>query len=223
MMQIVLYISKCSKKKLSKKEGFSLLEMSIVLAIIGIVLHFSIPTLMTKIREQKRTATKERHIQIMRALGAYARDHKDQLPCPVPRGQERTGMGPKKCTTLSSCRGGLPVRTLGLPPEFTQDGAGNTIVYVMDGTGNLERLGTIKHDVLKEKKHMFPITVHTYKEDAPRDNIAVLLLSHGDFKEKSLNKSGHIFIEKPYSSRPEDPFDDIITWSTQRNLNVVYR
>lgn len=200
--------------------------MALVLAIIGIILHFSIPALMAKIREQKRTATKERHVHILRALSAYGRDNKDQLPCPVPRGQEKIGMGPRTCATVSECRGGVPVRILGLSPEFTKDGAGNTIVYVMDGSAYKPKAGGIqklKHTVPSKKVHLFPIKVHTYQEDEPRDDIATLLLSHGEFQEKSPNKSGHIFTEKPYSSRPEDPFDDIITWSTQRNLNVVYR
>jgi prepilin-type N-terminal cleavage/methylation domain-containing protein len=93
------------------KTGFSLLEMSIVLAIVGLLLTGLIPSLMAQMEQQHRNDTTKQMIEIKDALIGYALVN-GRLPCPakgsIPANTANAGMS--DCTVTS---GVVPWVTLG--------------------------------------------------------------------------------------------------------------
>ncbi len=93
------------------KDGFSLLEMSIVLAIVGLLLTGLIPSLTAQMEQQHRNDTIKQMIEIKDALIGYAIVN-GRLPCPakatIPTNTANSGLS--DCTLTS---GVVPWVTLG--------------------------------------------------------------------------------------------------------------
>ena len=137
----------------ARQRGFSLVEMSIVLAIVGLLLGGMLMTLGAQV-EQKRFNETQAALEAARdAIYAYAIAN-GRLPCPATSnsaGQEvRLASGVCGATgsdfdyyggIVSGVRGGLlPAVTLGLQPVdssgFALDGWGNRIRYAVSKTTN---------------------------------------------------------------------------------------
>jgi len=106
--------------------GFSLLEMSIVLVIVGILMASMLPALSGKIEQQHVSETRRQLAEIQQALLGFAISN-GRLPCPAERsiasGQANAGLeattgtgSALTCSNLtgSSAWGVLPWATLGL-------------------------------------------------------------------------------------------------------------
>ena len=93
------------------KNGFSLLEMSIVLAIVGLLLTGLIPSLIAQMEQQHRNDTIKQMIDIKDALFGYAIVN-GRLPCPakpsIPTNTVNAGLS--DCTLTA---GVVPWVTLG--------------------------------------------------------------------------------------------------------------
>lgn len=93
------------------KSGFSLLEMAIVLAIVGLVLTGLIPSLTAQMEQQHRNDTTKQMIDLKDALIGYALVN-GRLPCPakgsIPSTTANAGLS--DCTLTS---GVVPWATLG--------------------------------------------------------------------------------------------------------------
>jgi prepilin-type N-terminal cleavage/methylation domain-containing protein len=129
--------------------GFTLVELSVVLVIISLVTGMGIVAALSAIESSRQTATEMRLNEIEKALMAFRVSY-NRLPCPSDNtlasannsfGLE--GQNPGVCNDSSPAsnllhslngthplaEGGVPVRALGLPNEFANDGWGRRISY----------------------------------------------------------------------------------------------
>lgn len=130
-----------------KRNGFSLVEMSIVLLIMATVLSSLLPTI-TEGTKIKASETTIKHLEaIESALKAYYMSNV-ALPCPAPinAAVNTSGFGVEdsgaNCQAGAAATrygvagnvvgGGVPTKTLGLADEYAFDGWGRRIAYHVD-------------------------------------------------------------------------------------------
>ena len=118
--------------------GFTLIELSIVLFVIGVVLTSGLVALNAVQRNQAGSATAQRQVTVRDALIDYLRRN-SRLPCPdsdftAPDGIENRATAGNPATACSAVFGIVPYVTLGLPREAAQDGWGNFFSYHLSNT-----------------------------------------------------------------------------------------
>lgn len=140
--------------------GFSLVELSVVLAIISVIAVMGLELTANYLNRTAYKVTQERLAAIDQALAGYLKVN-NKLPCPGQFGLQPTAAcfakecngtganGTSRCTVAAACTdiagqcyadtlatgnlffGDVPVRDLGLPPATMMDGYGNRIYYVV--------------------------------------------------------------------------------------------
>jgi len=137
------------KRPLSRKSGFSLVELTIVLLIIGVVAGSSLMVGRSMMEDAREAQTREKIRVIEDALMTYRKIY-GRIPCPsdasLPPDHANYGV---EAVNAPSCRsggtpianyastpdrvveGGIPIKTLQLPNEFMLDGWGNKFTYAM--------------------------------------------------------------------------------------------
>jgi prepilin-type N-terminal cleavage/methylation domain-containing protein len=104
--------------------GFSLVEMAIVLAIVGLLLSGLLPAISSQIEQQRRNETRKYMDEVRDALLGYAIANK-HLPCPDTNGD---GTAELTCTTVASQIGTLPYKDFGVTDK---DAFGSVLVYAV--------------------------------------------------------------------------------------------
>ncbi len=126
-----------------RAQGFTLIELAIVLAILGLLLGGASMLLQPVLDNNKRTETRARLKSIEDALTIYAATNFD-LPCPsnpaLGPGAALNGVEANPVTVCNAgtnpmAAGGVPWQTLGLSEADVMDGWGRRISYAL--TGNL--------------------------------------------------------------------------------------
>ncbi|MBA4381285.1 MAG: hypothetical protein C0406_01855 [Sideroxydans sp.] len=100
----------------ARYSGFSLVEMSIVLVIVGLLLAGLLPTLSGQIENQRRTETTKQLNEIRDALFGFAIIN-GYLPCPTTTtnpSDTNYGIAPSSCTADPTSEGYIPWKTLGV-------------------------------------------------------------------------------------------------------------
>jgi prepilin-type N-terminal cleavage/methylation domain-containing protein len=133
-----------SKGSLSCQRGFSLIELSIVLVIIGSLLGITLGVMTRKSDADRIRITQERLNVIQHALSVYLIEQR-AIPCPADAtlAISHTNFGVES-TSGASCNenrsdvgltakstGSVPTRTLQIPDYYAFDGWGRRITYVM--------------------------------------------------------------------------------------------
>jgi len=143
-------------KSANSKNGFSLIELSIVLVIVGIFIFGASQLYVITAEKAKVDSTVTTLDAIDRALRLYYKTHKD-LPCPADGNlaindnnfglgnETNDGTASQACTydrfygnagvasnSVNAYGGVVPTRTLNLPDTYMFDGWGNRITYVVD-------------------------------------------------------------------------------------------
>jgi prepilin-type N-terminal cleavage/methylation domain-containing protein len=118
--------------------GFSLIELSVVVLIIGIVMTMGIGAWTANLENQALAATAQRQAAVKEALIGYLRRNK-RLPCPdtdftAPDGVENRATAGNPATACSARFGVLPYVTLGLARDAVRDGWGNFYSYHVSNT-----------------------------------------------------------------------------------------
>lgn len=126
--------------------GFTMLELSIVIVIIGLISGLGLAATFGVLESARRAATESKLNEIEKALMNFRLAH-DRLPCPgdLALTTTQTGFGleaenPGACyggtpavssalVDSSILEGSVPVRTLQLPDEFMYDGWGRKFAY----------------------------------------------------------------------------------------------
>lgn len=109
------------------KRGFSLIEMAVVIAIMGILMTFGIRLATSFQNKGAFSATAERQKQIKDVLTAFlARE--GRLPCPAAPGVAMTGV--EDCTPANN-PGLIPFQTLGIPKSSAMDGWDRYFTYAV--------------------------------------------------------------------------------------------
>lgn len=114
--------------------GFSLLEMSIVLVIIGTLASFMMPILLKQSMLAKRTLTHEHQKEIFYSLAAYLLAG-NPLPCPADPAATGAQFGMAReggCSEPIQAIGILPFRTLGMPESMARDGYQHFFTYAVE-------------------------------------------------------------------------------------------
>lgn len=126
--------------------GFSLPELALVLAILGILAAYALDLAQPRLARSQEQTTLDRLAEIETALVLFAARHA-RLPCPADIGR-RDGVPAEarngRCDG-GDARSGVPWRALGLPPQTALDGWGHWIAYRVDAgpTGLTRRDGPI--------------------------------------------------------------------------------
>jgi prepilin-type N-terminal cleavage/methylation domain-containing protein len=121
-----------------RARGFSLVELSIVVLVIGIVLTMGIGAWTANLENQAHAATAQRQIAIKEALSGYLRRN-NRLPCPdnnftAPDGLENRATAGDPTTACAAAFGILPYATLGIARDAARDGWGNFFSYHVSNT-----------------------------------------------------------------------------------------
>lgn len=114
--------------------GFTLIEMSFVLVIAGLIMGLSLPLLTTLLQQQKHKQTQMHQEQILYAIAAFLNQH-GHLPAPAHPEAADSEQGVASNTTCQGkdhCQGLIPYRTLGLMENLAKDGYHHWMIYVTD-------------------------------------------------------------------------------------------
>lgn len=151
-------------------KGFTLLEMSIVLIIAGLILGMTLPLLRTFLERQRDLETQKHQEQVLFSMASYVLKNNH---LPEPADSESGGEATRRTCEDHICRGHIPFRTLGIPEALAKDGNHRWMLYAvpqpLTGTTVLESSivpfgpearfcrvrGEITLEVLDEQNHPF--------------------------------------------------------------------
>lgn len=251
--------------------GFSLLEMSIVLIIIGTLSSVMVPLLLKHTSAANRTLTRQHQEAVFYSLAAHLLAG-NPLPCPADPAALGAQFGLAReggCRGPSTAVGIVPFRTLGMPEAMVRDGYHRFFTYAVEPKVTVEPddfNGGRFDDRFRESYcnipgHRNPCALNLVVKNAQgdpviggeegsmafdaenQDFIAVVIVSHGeaghgafrcngtperlkiqDFGEGEAQnaKDDLVFIDRPYSSNPENFFRHLVSWVTHKNLVAVY-
>ena len=197
--------------------AFSLLEMAIVLAIIGVVVGISLPVLIGHKSIDKRRTTTQHLESVLEALKVFGAHH-HRLPCPATKDSQ--GKSLQSCDAHAI--GYVPYKALGISASLTQDGYGHPIHYALDPLYTLPSPGTSPEEegaikVLDEKNTSVLDTTQN-----KCDRIVVVLVAEGEAygTPSSTAENGNLasdltFYDYPYAL---GSFRHNVRWTTR---NVV--
>lgn len=145
-----------------RTQGFSILEMAVVLTIIAVVAVLGLDIGRSAVQGSERITTQERLSVIQRALDFYV-ENNGYLPCPARRDQVASSanfavesrIATTGCNIVGDIQnsggvliGMVPVRSLNLPDSYAGDSWGNKILYAVSATmvatssGDVDRYAT---------------------------------------------------------------------------------
>jgi prepilin-type N-terminal cleavage/methylation domain-containing protein len=103
-------------------QGFSLVEMAIVLVIVALLMAGLLPTISSQIEQQRRNETRKYMEEVRNALIGYAVTY-NYLPCPDTDGD---GSANTPCQAAVTQVGTLPYKDLGVADR---DGFNTVLIY----------------------------------------------------------------------------------------------
>jgi prepilin-type N-terminal cleavage/methylation domain-containing protein len=120
------------------RRAFTLVEMSLVLIVIGLVILTVFPALRAVREGSQRTATQSNMNSVHRALAAFVQAQ-GCLPCPAPPSASPAGWGRVRgdaagpaCGTCPLAEGLVPYVSLGLSQATARDGWGRWLTFRID-------------------------------------------------------------------------------------------
>ncbi len=120
------------------RSGFTLVEMSLVLVIIGMIILIVFPALQAVRKSTQQSLTNSNLGTLLRASAAFTHAN-GCLPCPTPAGTTGSGFGHVRGDTVSylcgDCavaEGIVPFASLGIPAATAKDGWGRWITMRID-------------------------------------------------------------------------------------------
>jgi len=136
--QTFLIKYKKAKQLLSLRlEAFSLLELSIVLLIMGVMISVSLPFFTSQYESEKNKKTDETLKQLAHTLAHHVLLY-GRLPCAADPAAKGENMG-QEVAQPCNLQGIIPYKTLGISPSLIRDGEGHFITYAVDPTFTQKR------------------------------------------------------------------------------------
>lgn len=225
----------------STSAGFSLLEVSVALIVVGIMASIGLPMLSSQIQSSKFSKTHANQEYVMTSLASYLQRNKC-LPGaadPKARGENYGKAMPPVYGRAAHSIGIVPFQTLGIAERYAKDGFGNYMTYAVkphfakserinvSDVANGEAINLIKYIQGQAHQHL----------QSETDAIAVVLISHGQKGhgaylvngeqisvpssniDEAINANSNLqFVDKPYSVNQNDYFGHIVLWETIGNI-----
>ncbi len=232
-----------------QKKAYSLIELSIVILIISILISGALTVFSGSANNKKITLTKTRIDEIYKALGGFLLAN-GRLPCPASiiaikstdatYGTEGTAAG--NCAAgggvyVSSnlVYGLVPVKTLGLPNEYAEDGFESKIAYIVEknftssstfknasATATMtlnELLGGVNQTITNDAI-LALVSYGANKSGAFNANATVKNSRSSDNSEmeNDLDDSNSFNKSLVFNTSDSDVFDDIVFYKTRNSL-----
>lgn len=220
---------------LKSTDGFTLAELALVLAIIGVIAGLSLP-LLTHFKDQERKQTTlKRQEFVLTALGTYVARH-HQLPCPTnPQtvGKQQ-GIARLSCNdrNQASSFGMIPFRTLGISEAVTKDAYGHPMYYAVNPTLTAKDSYCMDQSPDHDSPStliVFDETGHAVIDQQEKVPIAVVLVSEGEAYHKPISRQEIEnttptlrFYTSPYAQNTQHPFRHFVTWASRDMLIRYY-
>lgn len=232
--------------------GFSLLEISISLIIIGLIGGFGLSALTAHYQNKSIQITKENQENAMKMLAVYVMKT-GGLPKPsgaTLTGEQRGFQGGAH-EEQGIAIGILPYKTLGIPEKVAKDGWNRYFTYAMSSNLFHHPSTLTRHHGPGQKldhylsQHTSPIQIMNQDHHPltrKTDLVAAVLVSHGKLGFGAFDKNGQrqmnqvkksaleeinadttaTFIDAPHSIEAHAYFDDMVIWATRDSLLTVY-
>lgn len=193
--------------KKSSQAGFSLLELSIVLVVLGIIGGLSLPLLTAQMSRAATLKTRTHQDYALNAIAAYIEKH-GRFPCPAD--PKATGLN--YGLAQESCRGKkakgiLPFKTLGISEMYSKDGHKRFMTYIVEPQLT-QRFITLQNEpggsitVLREDRS--PVISPPAPHEENPNYVALVLISH------SQESEGESFVFKENNQK-----GDILRWESR--------
>lgn len=196
------------------EEGFSLLELAIVLVILGIIGGMSLPLLTAHLNRAALQKTRFHQDYALNAIAAYV-EKNHRFPCPA----DASATGPTYGVSQLHCRGEkakgiLPFKTLGISETFAKDGFKRLMTYVVEP--ELAKKETTLHNeqggliTVKNEENASVLAPPLVNDQNP-NYIALVLFSQGKDPPSlphKKEKSGFVFKENHQT-------DSLLRWESR--------
>lgn len=224
---------------LKRLAGFTLLEISIVLVILGVLANAFLQPIGSQVESAKRQETRDVLLRVEQAVMGFAAAH-GRLPCPAPFDQ--TAIEVTDCT-LASRYGTVPAVTLALPGKRNEHGAlvdawNQPLHYMVSASDHPQRGNPGRPDFTTSSEmgqvgmmHLaaeIQICAEPVSGDCPRrallaNQVPVVFFSSGKPAEHSAleaeNLDGDaVFVHRDYSAVAGHRFDDLLHWIPENLL-----
>lgn len=228
-----------SVQLLTRSSGFTLLEISIVLVILGVLANAFLQPIGSQLESAKRQETQALLLRVEQAVTGFAAAH-GRLPCPAPFDQ--TAIELPDCT-LSSRYGTVPAVTLALPGKRNAHGAlvdawNQPLHYIVSASDHPQRGEPGRPDFTNSGEMQQVGMMHLAAEiqicaepaagDCPRrallaNQVPVVFFSSGKPAEHSSleaeNLDGDaVFVHRDFSTAAGHRYDDLLHWIPENLL-----
>ncbi len=230
-----------SRWQSSRHHGFSLLELSIVLIVVGILASTIVTPLGSAVRQAHIRNTSVQLTNIRRAMHGYL-IATGRLPCPINLALAAQANHSEQATCQFQ-HGGVPARELGVPGEQSARGAlldawGVEYRYSVSFADHQERGQQGKPDWLTAGEPAMVGASHLLAElelcraqaarqcanaDLIANQIVWVVHSKGALNSEAGLQSENsdndlVFVHSAYSSNDAKPFDDLLIWASKSEL-----
>ena len=212
--------------------GFTLLEMSIVLLIMGLLLGSVMRPMGGAIKERQRSETQMLLVEIREAIIGFASIHR-RLPCPVSAATAGTRQGNAQCVIE---HGYVPAAVLGVSGQYNDDGLlvdswGQPIGYhvsLSDANGNglpdFTTTDEMRQVGMQNLTPGYEVCDATNCSQLRANNLPAVLVSDAGTAHTSAdeieNRDGDTrFVSRDLDLAGQDQFDDIVIWLSG---NILY-
>ena len=197
--------------------GFSLLEMSIVLLVIGLLLGGSLVPLSVQMEKRDRDTTRSLLLDMREALVGYALVN-GRLPCPDNDGDGLIDIS----TTCTNVGGEFPWADLGVGKE---DAWGQAFTYRVSGdfADTIDGTGCAASPTAGLSFSLCSVADINVLDGASGSAVAsaipAIIISHG--KNWAITSSGDeaensdsdgVLVERGFSNSASPTFDDLVVW-----------
>ena len=231
MTENPLVNSHCRFKRVSGFEscrGFTLLEISIVLLIMGVLLGSVLKPIGAGIVDRQRKETLQQLIDIRDALLGYASVH-HRLPCPISIGNNGAGSTQLPADQCSLAHGFVPAVTLGISGRYNDDGLltdswGSPIQYHItlsdadnDGLADFTTAQEMRDVGMQNLSPEYEVCDSSTCSQLRANRVPVVLVSTGRNQTGSADEaenqnSDNRFVSRDIDAVGADQFDDLVIW-----------